>query len=375
LIVGGGIGGAALGVALARRGIEAEVVERRAALADGGAAIVLAPNVMAALGPLGLEEAAGALGSPVRRFTVMDERGAVLGRTSAEVPGYRWPGTAFLRSALHGLLHGALPAPARLGVTAERFEAHADGVDVAFSDGSKGRYTLVVGADGVRSTLREELNPGFRPRYSGQTCWRVVVADDEALDGAVELWGPGRRFGAVPIGAGRTYLYMTIDAPAGAPAAYADIDGFRAIWAGFGGPVPSLLARIASLDAVLHNDLEDGIPPRWSAPGRVLLGDAAHAVTPNLGQGAGLAIEDAACLAALLSEGGAVNDALHRYEALRRPRARWILDQSYRFGHAAHLRNGLLCALRDLAMRMTPESVNAATYARVVRDVRGVPMS
>ena len=373
LIVGAGIGGAALGVALARRGIEAELVEKRAALADAGAGIVLAPNVLAALGPMGLTDAAAAIGVPIRRFTILDQSGAELGRTIPEVPGYAFPPLAFSRAALQAMLHRALPTPARFGVGAERFTPHADGVGVAFSDGSEGRYALVVGADGIRSALRESLNPGFRTRHSGQTCWRVIVAGEHGLDGAVEMWGPGRRFGAVPMGPSSTYLFLTLDAPAGAPAPYADLAGFRALWKDFGGPAPELIGRIPSLDALLHNDLEDGIPARWWAPRQVLLGDAAHAVTPNLGQGAGLAIEDAACLAALLAEGGPTDAVLARYEALRRPCARWIMDQSYSFGQVAHTSNGLLRGIRDLLLRMTPTAIHAGAYARVVRGAEGVP--
>ncbi len=129
--------------------------------------------------------------------------------------------------------------------------------------------------------------------------------DDTTCDGVVECWGRGQRLGMVPLGEGRTYVFLTENAPRGAPASFTDVEGLRTRFAGYPAPADALLAKLTSLTHVLHNDLEDGIAPRWWAPRRVLIGDAAHAVTPHMGQGAGLALEDAACLAALLADDGA----------------------------------------------------------------------
>jgi 2-polyprenyl-6-methoxyphenol hydroxylase-like FAD-dependent oxidoreductase len=124
-----------------------------------------------------------------------------------------------------------------------------------------------------------------------------------------------------------------------------------------------------------HNDLEDGLSPRFWAEGLALLGDAAHAVTPNMGQGAGLAIEDACCLAHQLSGTTELSRALAEYEALRRPRAKWILDRSYSLGKLAQLESGLGRALRNLALRLTPASLNDAALRRLVTDMPGVPLA
>ena len=125
---------------------------------------------------------------------------------------------------------------------------------------------------------------------------------------------------------------------------------------------------------LLHDDLEDGLAPRFFGPGVVLLGDAAHPVTPNMGQGAGLAIEDACCLANLLDGDRPLTDLLAAYEALRRPRATWIRDRSYAFGRVAQMTSPVGRWFRDLAVRLTPASVNDRVLRRILTDMPGVPL-
>lgn len=373
LVIGAGIAGTTLAVALARRGIACDVIERRESVGAVGAGVVLGPNVMAALGPLGLDEAVAARANPLRAGRVVTQEGKELSRMRYEVEGYRWPGMAIHRGALHEVLHGALATPARLGVTVRELVDRDDGVLARLSDGSEALYDLVVGADGVRSALRDALNPGFTTTYAGYTCWRFVV-DDTSTSEVTEAWGRGQRLGIVPLGEGRTYVFLTENAARGAPSPFTDVEGLRARFAGYPAPADALLAKVTSLAQVLHNDLEDGIPARWWAPRRVLIGDAAHAVTPNMGQGAGLAIEDAACLAALLAEGGANDATLAKFQQLRQPRATWIRDQSRQIGAIGQWENAAARWLRDLALRATPASVTEASLRRVVTDMPGVPV-
>ncbi|MCE9672508.1 FAD-dependent monooxygenase [Myxococcus stipitatus] len=373
LIVGGGIGGLALGVALGRRGVTADIVERRAAYGDGGAGIVLGPNVMAVMKGLALHEDVLAAGYPVGLARITDATGRVLQQTPYAVPGWPLPATTLHRRQLLRILRSASPAP-RLGVAVSRLDSGVDGVDVVFSDGSVGRYDVVVGADGIGSVVRRHVRGAdVAPRYSGYTCWRLVV-DGHFEDAVVEMWGRGRRVGVVPLAGGKSYVYLTLNAPRRAPPPWTDLAGFRATFAGFAEPARSALARVDRLDGLLHNDIEDCLAPRWWDARTVLLGDAAHAVTPNLGQGAGLAIEDAAALAQLLATMGPTQEALSRYESLRRPRAERIRDRSWMLGNISQWESGLARGLRDRLMAWTPESVARGALEKVVRDMPGVPV-
>lgn len=372
LIVGGGIGGLALGAALRLRGIEAELVERRAAYGGEGAGVVLGQNVMRVLRGLGLHAAVVRVGHPIGLARITDAAGRVLQEMDYHVPGFDLPATAIHRNRLHELLRAAAPAP-RLGCTVTALTPAEGGVEVALSDGGGGRYDLVVGADGIRSAVRAHVCGEVPARYSGYTCWRFVVPGHFG-DATVEMWGRGRRVGVVPLGEGQSYVFLTRNAPRQAPPPFADLAGFRSEFAEFGDPAAAALAALDDLGGVLHNDIEDCSAPRWSRGRVVLLGDAAHAVTPNLGQGAGLAIEDAATLAALLAQPGPPEQAIARYEALRQPRAAWIRDQSWSIGRVAQWESSLARALRDQLVRWAPERSARAGLERVVRDMPGVPV-
>lgn len=373
LVVGGGIGGLALGVALGRRGIVADIVEKRPVYGDEGAGIVLAPNHMAVMNGLGLAGAAAALGHPIEQACITDATGRVLQRAPFRVEGLPWPGVAIHRSRLQEVLCSGLPAPVRTGVAVTALGPVDGGAEITLSDGTQGRWDVVVGADGIRSTVRTAVCGDVSPRYSGYTCWRFVV-DGHHSDSTTEMWGAGRRVGVVPIGEGRTYVFTTANAPFRAPDPWTDTAGLRAHFAAFGGPAVSALAALRSLDGVLHNDIEDCLVPRWSRGRVVLMGDAAHAVTPNMGQGAGLAIEDAAALAELLATRGASDETLVAFETIRRPRARRIHDRSWNLGRAAQLESPVLRAVRDTVVAWTPESMTRAAMAQMVRDMPGVPI-
>jgi 2-heptyl-3-hydroxy-4(1H)-quinolone synthase len=373
LIVGGGIGGLAFGAALARRGVTAEIVEKRAAYGDEGAGIVLGPNVMSVMKGLDLHEPIVAAGHPIGMARITDSAGRTLQETEYRMDDLPLPATAIHRNRLLGVLKSVAPAP-RLGVTVSSVETRAEGVHVVFSDGSAGDYDVVAGADGIRSAVREHVcGEQVSPRYSGYTCWRFVV-DGHFGDATVEMWGRGKRVGVVPLGEGKSYVFLTLNAPQHAPAPFADLAGFKALYAEFGDPARAALAAFDRFDTLLHNDIADCSAPRWWKPRVVLLGDAAHAVTPNLGQGAGLAIEDAATLAEVLVTRGPTDEAFAQYEAWRRPRAERIRDRSWTIGKAAQWENGLARTLRDLAVAWTPQSVARAELEKVVRDMPGVPV-
>lgn len=371
LIVGAGIGGLTLGIALERAGHAVTIVEKRAQFTDEGAGVVLGPNVMTALRLLDLTADIKAVGRALTGMNISDAHGKVLGHSSYRVTELPEPGVAVHRSRLHEVLRGHFRGELRLGAAVTRVVLGDSPAVVV--DGQTLGCGLLVGADGIRSPVRQAMFPDFATRYSGITCFRFVV-DAQWTGEAFEMWGPGKRVGVVPIGQGKTYAFLTVKAPPRAAPPFSTLEEFGRCWSDFGSPGAEAVAAVHDLRVLLHDDLEDGLAPRFFGPGAVLLGDAAHPVTPNMGQGAGLAIEDACCLASLLDDARPLTDSLAAYEALRRPRATWIRDRSYAFGRLAQMTSPVARWFRDLAVRLTPASVNDRVLRRILTDMPGVPL-
>lgn len=356
-IVGGGIGGLAAAIALHRRGWRVEVLERAPEFAEIGAGISLWPNALRALEALGLADAVRALGAVEAAGGVRDRRGRWLSRTDNAELARRFghPLTVLHRADLLRALTQALPADS-LRPGSEVSAVHDDGHrPVVDHGGGQSRPDLVIGADGLRSVVRRALWPDAAdPRYAGYTAWRMVTEPlaQPPSEGAA-TWGRGERFGYTALPGGRMYCFATASLPAGAASAseYAELLRRFGSWPD---PVPALLAAVPA-DAVLRHDLYD-LPPLPSfVHGRVaLLGDAAHAMTPNLGQGACQALEDAVTLAHCLDSTPDVTAALRSYDLLRRPRTQAITRRSARLGVLGQLSWRPAVLLRDTAARLTP---------------------
>ncbi|WP_225854017.1 FAD-dependent monooxygenase [Micromonospora sp. AMSO31t] len=307
IVVGAGIGGLAAALALHRRRWRFTVLERAAEPRELGTGLTLMANALRGLDALGV-------GDALRRQGVPDSPGGLRtsdGRWLSRIEGAaleRALGTAALgihRTDLHRLLRAALPASA-LVTEADVIDVDPDVPAVTYRrDGTTTtlRADLVVGADGLHSVLRGRLWPDLpAPAYSGSTAWRAAIRWTAPVATAV-TWGPGREFGTVPLGDGRLYWYAAETAPPGGR----EPDELAAVRERFGGwhePIPALLAATPP-GAVLRTDLfhlATALPSY--VRGRVaLLGDAAHAMTPHLGQGAGQAIEDAVVLGAACAAG------------------------------------------------------------------------
>ncbi|MGE6734942.1 FAD-dependent monooxygenase, partial [Streptomyces sp. NPDC059900] len=249
-----------------------------------------------------------------------------------------------------------------------------DGRPVVVHAGGESRPDLVVGADGLRSAVRGALWPDAAgPRYAGYTGWRMITEPlaEPPSQGAV-TWGRGERFGYTVLSGGRMYCFATASLPAGAaadPAASTGSSEYDEVLRRFGtwpDPVPALLAAVPG-DAVLRHDLYD-LPPLSSfVHGRVaLLGDAAHAMTPNLGQGACQALEDAVTLAHCLDGTTDMTAALRSYDRLRRPRTRAITRRSARLGALGQLAWPPAALLRDTAARLMPARVTLRSMTPVL---------
>ncbi len=232
-----------------------------------------------------------------------------------------------------------------------------------FADGSQAVGDLLIGADGIHSVIRSQLFPEVRLRYSGYVAWRGVVdfPDGEVNDHTSESWGSGGRFGIVPVGQGRVYWFATANLPEGFKPAPAERKAMlHERFRDWHTPIPALIEATPA-DKILYNDILD-FPPLtcWSLGRVTLLGDAVHPTTPNLGQGACQAIESSLILARCLANAGDLRTALDRYAAERMRRTAWITNQSWQLGRLAQIENPLLCALRNVALRLTPARVMLA---------------
>lgn len=365
VIVGGGIGGLATAAAATRRGMRATVVERSDAYRPVGGGLTLAANAMHALEAVGAAEEVAAAGAPLRLGAVRDPAGTVI------VPELGGPegGVGILRADLHRILVGAMAgAELRMGSPATALEVDDTGVRVRTADGGAVAGHLLVGADGLRSVVRAQLRGASDPRPAGAVAWRAVAEFDPG-EVAHETWGRGLRFGFVPVGRGHAYWFATATHPV--PPDPADpgeaLATLRRRFAGWHAPIEALLD--ATHPAALRRDeLRDRppLPAPWGVGRVTLLGDAAHPMTPNLGQGAGQALEDAAALAERLAEARDVAVALRAYEAARAPRTARLVRASRRFGRVAQARHPLACALRDALLRRVPAEMQRRQLERLI---------
>jgi 2-polyprenyl-6-methoxyphenol hydroxylase-like FAD-dependent oxidoreductase len=347
LVVGAGIGGLAVARVLARSGFSVEVVEREPGWDESGTGIYLPGNAIRALRALGLEHAVIARGIVIQRQRFSDSRGRVL--VEVDLAGL-WDGigpcVALPRAVLHAvLLDGVREVPIRMGVEVRGLDERSGTVSVEFGDGSVSEYDLVIGADGIHSTVRRlAFGSDATARPVGQVGWRFVTASPAQITTWSVMLGRRTAFLTIPIGNGRVYCYCDVVSTSEDSAD----ESFGRHFAGFAEPVPSLINSVPSQSAVHRSTIEEVALDSWTRERVALIGDAAHATSPNMAEGAAMALEDALVLAECLLGLGTIPSALSAFEARRRPRTDWVLAQTHRRDRTRYLpsvaRNAVLRA-------------------------------
>jgi 2-polyprenyl-6-methoxyphenol hydroxylase-like FAD-dependent oxidoreductase len=371
LIVGAGIGGLAAAIALRQSAIDVEVFEQADSIQEVGAGISLWANAIEALDAIGV---GGAIRAASVEYTVGGLRtadGSVLTQVSTDelVRVFGTPVVVLHRADLVASLLRTLP-PGTLSLGSRCLSVRQDdrSVTVQMADGRTASGDLLIGADGLNSVVRAALHGQHPPAYAGCTAWRAVVPFDTTTIRASESWGGGNLFGQVPISGNRVYWYAAKRAPAGErpPAAKAELLRLFGNWHE---PIGALIDA-AHESAILQNDIFDRAPLRAWGKGRItLLGDAAHPMTPFLGQGGCQALEDAVVLGRRLRCASDLPAALRAYEAERIPRANAFVRRSRLVGRIARMRNPLAVALRNaLFARLDPQR-QARQLARLIKPV------
>jgi 2-polyprenyl-6-methoxyphenol hydroxylase-like FAD-dependent oxidoreductase len=367
LIIGGGIGGLTTALTCRYFKLEYEVFEAAPEIREVGSGIWVPPNAMQVMHRLNMADKVKETGTVLDKISIGGPTGESWYSLLTEniIPKFGFGTVAIHRARLQALLYNALDKnKVHTGKRLNNFSQTKDGVTLFFEDGSQASGHCAVGADGLRSVTRQQLFGDMPLRYSGQTCWRGIVRlklPENMKASMIELWGKrsGQRFAYSQITPEEVYYYATLAAAPGGKDDLANLNAFlHATYDSFG-PLAKLIIDAIEPDDVIRTDLFDLKPIHtWTKENVALLGDAAHATTPNLGQGAAQAIEDAYVLISLLkNQTDNIPLTLHAYQQRRVKKAHHIVNTSWTFGQLTNMKNPLGISLRNWLIRSTPDFI------------------
>ncbi len=341
LVVGGGIGGLSAAIALRRQGIEVDLVELSKTLTAYHIGIVVQANFIRAALALGIADDIVAAGYPYNGLAFQDIHGKML----AHLPGHHVAGEKYsthlgmARPALHAVLsQAALDAgtQVRTGTTFTSIAQDDASVTVDFTDGSRHAYDFVVGADGVYSSVRKALfGDRYTPRFTGQGVWRYNVPRPKDVSASFVAMGLEKgKCGFIPLSEETGYIWLVQEEP-GNPRHPQDrlAEIFRERLAPCTGVLARFREHIVDSSQVVYRPLEALLlPPPWYQGRVLLIGDAAHATTPHMGQGSAQAVEDAVVLGELLAGDAPVEEMMQRFMERRYERCKFIVESSLQIG-------------------------------------------
>ena len=363
-IIGAGIGGLTAALALKQKGFNSTIYESAPEINPVGAGIIMANNAMQIFQKLGIRQEIETAGHVISFLKITNEilqpiSILDLSRYKARYGVYN---VAIHRADLQEILAEAVGEDhIRLAKRLVKIEEKKT-FTLTFDDNTNLESRIVIGADGIHSTIRKQLFEPSEIRDSGQICWRGVLETplaEKYQHEAIETWGKGKRFGFVKISHNQLYWFAVINAGLNTGVGLADL--FKE----FHPDILEMINRTSAKDIFQSNIIDLKPISKWHRRNLCLLGDAAHATTPNLGQGACQAVEDAYALGQLLSSGKSVENAFADYEKIRIKKANCIVNTSYKLGKLAHIENGFIIWLRNHLMGVFSRAASAKQLKRV----------
>ena len=364
-IIGAGIGGLSVAIALQQIGQRVRVYERASELKEMGAGIVLSANAIKALEKLGVADQVRQAGSPVKKAEIRTPDGKLLVNMPVHKQAERYGTYSYLiyRPDLQRILYEKLMQDTvKLGKKLSRIEQDRENITSMFEDGEMVKSDILIGADGVHSLVRQYIAEASELRYSGFTAFRGIshFEDDRfpvELGGGFEAWGNGKRFGFSHLGKGRVFWFAAINTPQGKLLAapnkkHIALEHFKSWW----GPISDVIDSTDEENILVHEIFDRKPIKKWHKGRVTLLGDAAHPMLPNLGQGGAQAMEDALILARYLKEFPQnVEQALSHYEKVRIPRVTKIVQGSRMMARMMQLGNPMAVKARNQLLRKVPD--------------------
>lgn len=362
LIIGAGIGGLTSALAFERAGIEYQVFEKAQSITAVGAGIWLAPNALQVLELMNVLDEIQQKGNSIDRITLAEADLTPISDTDQNTikQFFGYSTIAIHRAELQKVLYNRIPREKiHLGKDFHHFEELSNGkIKVFFDDDSEYETDFLIGADGINSKLRKQLFPKSKTRYSGQTCWRGVAdikIDQEFQNRGLELWGNQIRFGISRIAENKVYWFaVALDAPNQVDKVDMVQQKLSEIFGTFH-PLVNKLILSTSPDKIIRNDIIDLEPlGKWYKNNICLVGDAAHATTPNIGQGGAQAIEDAYYLSELI-KGQPKENIFELFQQKRIKKVNSIVKQSWITGKIAHWKYGR--GFRNFILKHMPDTL------------------
>jgi 2-polyprenyl-6-methoxyphenol hydroxylase-like FAD-dependent oxidoreductase len=369
-ILGGGIAGLTTAIALQNMGIESMVFEAAPEIKEVGAGLGLGANAIKAFKVLGIEKEVTDAGHFLPSFTIYNGQGKVITKTDSGSISKKYGLDNFTihRADLHKILLSKInPAFVQTNKRIKSFDQNENNIIIHFTDGTSYETDYLIAAEGIHSVVRKKLLPESKIRYAGYTCWRAVI-DNTALqlNECSETWGSKGRFGIVPLKNNKIYWFACINGTEqNSKFKNFTVADLLKQFKNYHQPIASILQQTKN-ENIIWGDIIDVEPmSKYAFANILLIGDAAHATTPNLGQGACQAIEDAVILADEIQKNTDIKTAFKQFEKRRLKRTHWIINTSNRIGKIAQSENRLLIKIRDFIFRNSPKSVQDKQFKKL----------
>ncbi|MFZ3588911.1 FAD-dependent monooxygenase [Bacillus sp. DJP31] len=372
LIIGAGISGLASALMLEKIGYAPVIFEKSDGLRNDGGGLTLWPNATDALHSMGLLE------EIYQKSKILSESALTTssGKTLVTIPlkelatKYGTHTVGILRANLHHILASKLmQTEIKIGYKLVNLKETNEEVIARFENGHEEAGDLLVGADGIHSAVRNKLFPNHALRFSGYEAWRGIATytNQYTKSGSMfEAWGNGMRFGLIPMSDSLVYWFATRNTSENLSEGQISKEQLIHSFREFVEPVPTVIEVTKDKD-ITRKVIYDLKPlPNWSKGRVVLIGDAAHATTPNLGQGACMALEDAVILAQTLEQGNSITQTVKTFEDMRKGRAKLIVNSSWVCGKIAQVENKLFCDVRNKLVKIGPSIQRNSIFNRII---------